>query len=248
MTDDAIRTLERTAAATGLPEDKAKLLAERVRLGQLARDLVVYAAWCGDEASRIALRPQKGALFAGVGILSLVDRPPRLEEVPHELKFFEKTGALKIAADAAVAEALRVLEENGGGRDPMLVHCGDPECQPKNDEARIKAAVVATRKYAPGDVNEMDGGAITDQSERIRAAIRTALVRWVLCDPAHVVVVARRYECATCSGSGKVTPPYVEKEASYPCSGARNCPCGCRWPVKCSRCDGEGTVLVEGEV
>ncbi len=189
MIDDRLRELERAATETCAPADMARLLAEKVRLGQIDIWSVRFAAWCGDETSRLMLLPQNGMLIAGAGLLSFEGSFP-FERVPGELKFFANTGALKVAADAAVAEGHKALVERGGGD----CHCEDGSCWScgptrrmgsQDDEKRIKAAVEATRDYRPGgEPDVMDGGEIEDQPIRIRAAIAKALVRWALVESA----------------------------------------------------------------
>ena len=51
MTDLAIRARER-AALLGGPDERAVLLRDRMRAGELTRDAVELAAYCGDEACR----------------------------------------------------------------------------------------------------------------------------------------------------------------------------------------------------
>lgn len=54
MTDERLRDLERRVEGVASVEDEARLLLERVRVGELARDRLGLAAYCGHEAGRLA--------------------------------------------------------------------------------------------------------------------------------------------------------------------------------------------------
>lgn len=55
MTDERVRALERRWRETGAAEDEAAWLAERARLGELARDALELAALAGHAAARLVL-------------------------------------------------------------------------------------------------------------------------------------------------------------------------------------------------
>lgn len=54
MTDERLRDLGRRAEGPGGVEVEARLLLERVRVGELERDRLELAAYCGHEAARLA--------------------------------------------------------------------------------------------------------------------------------------------------------------------------------------------------
>jgi len=55
VTDSKLRELERRWKETGSVEDEARYLLERVRVGDLEREKLALAAYCGHEGARIAL-------------------------------------------------------------------------------------------------------------------------------------------------------------------------------------------------
>ncbi|MBX3467141.1 MAG: hypothetical protein KF878_09625 [Planctomycetes bacterium] len=57
MSDGKLRELERRWRKTGSPDDEAAYLLERVRVGDLSRERLELAAYCGHEASTRALVP-----------------------------------------------------------------------------------------------------------------------------------------------------------------------------------------------
>ena len=56
MADERLRDLERRAAQTGAIEDQARLLLERVRVGNLDREMLYLAAHCGHPAAQAATK------------------------------------------------------------------------------------------------------------------------------------------------------------------------------------------------
>ena len=55
MTDTKLRELERRWKESGSPEDEAAYLLERVRVGDLEKEKLELAAYCGHEGARLAL-------------------------------------------------------------------------------------------------------------------------------------------------------------------------------------------------
>ncbi len=52
MSDTKLRDLERRWEETGSPDDEAAYLLERVRVGDLSRERLELAAYCGHEGAR----------------------------------------------------------------------------------------------------------------------------------------------------------------------------------------------------
>lgn len=59
MSDERLRELERRWKETDSVEDEAAYLLERVRIGELTQERLELAAYCGQEASRLALGPKE---------------------------------------------------------------------------------------------------------------------------------------------------------------------------------------------
>jgi hypothetical protein len=57
MSDERLRELERRWKETGSVDDEAKYLAERVRVGDLEKEMLELAAYCGHQGARLALGP-----------------------------------------------------------------------------------------------------------------------------------------------------------------------------------------------
>jgi hypothetical protein len=55
VTDERLRELEQRWKASGSPEDEAAYLLERVRTGDLEKEKLELAAYCGHEGARLAL-------------------------------------------------------------------------------------------------------------------------------------------------------------------------------------------------
>jgi hypothetical protein len=53
VSDEHLRELERRSKETGSPEDEAAWIRERVRIGELARERVELAAYCGHAGARL---------------------------------------------------------------------------------------------------------------------------------------------------------------------------------------------------
>ena len=73
MADAKLRDLERRWKETGSPDDEAAYLLERVRVGDLSRERLELAAYCGHEGSRRAVGSDQvppvdsTAFIAGLG-------------------------------------------------------------------------------------------------------------------------------------------------------------------------------------
>ena len=62
MSDGHLRELERRAKETGLVQDQATVLVERVRIGNLEQSHLELASYCGDETSVLAVGEQSPAI------------------------------------------------------------------------------------------------------------------------------------------------------------------------------------------
>lgn len=67
MSDERLRQAERLFQETGSVEDEARYLLERVRAGSLNRERLELAAYCGHEASKLAVGGQEPEIAAGGG-------------------------------------------------------------------------------------------------------------------------------------------------------------------------------------
>jgi hypothetical protein len=99
MTDQKLRDLERRWKETGAPDDEAAYLLERVRVGDLTRERLELAAYCGHEGARAG---------AGEGA------PPH--DFVQWIEGFSRWGAnaMSLVAVAIALPMLRVFEEDTG--------------------------------------------------------------------------------------------------------------------------------------
>lgn len=99
MSDQKLRELERRWKETGSPEDEATWLLERVRVGDLTRERLELAAYCGHEgAKRLVQSP---------------DVPADLWDWAKGLGRWEKRTVAFVAAEAA--ESVLYLWTSAGG-------------------------------------------------------------------------------------------------------------------------------------
>lgn len=70
MADERLRDLERQATQ-GAPHAQARLLLERVRVGELDLEMLMLAAYCGDEASQEALKEEVAEVVAPSNLVSI---------------------------------------------------------------------------------------------------------------------------------------------------------------------------------
>ena len=75
--DTRLRELERRFQATGSVEDEAAWITERLRVGELARDRVELAAYCGHEAACVVLGEEVGAFPPSVDLRRWLKQAPK---------------------------------------------------------------------------------------------------------------------------------------------------------------------------
>lgn len=106
MTDQRLRDLERGAAHGDL-QAQARLLLERVCVGDLTEERLRLAAYCGDEAARLALDAAAPQIPGGS-----LDWLAGLRGGPHVVTWRAALAALDAAGPGAAA---RVLDQGEGG-------------------------------------------------------------------------------------------------------------------------------------
>lgn len=90
MTDQRLRDLERDAASGDL-QTQARLLLERVRVGQLTEERLRLAAYLGDEAARVALDADPAAVPAAIEDLLGVIRVHHVSLLPEAMTCVART-------------------------------------------------------------------------------------------------------------------------------------------------------------
>jgi len=167
VTDSKLRELERRWKEIGSVEDEARYLLERVRVGDLEREKLELAAYCGHEAAALALTPDNPEPADVEDLLALLEQRQRLllplfgwSAAAEALPIWERAHP-EHKAPRAVAGMLKAwLRGHGGtskddlvraGRDVLRLAkgIGDPTKPTESDEA----AAVAVGRAAFGPTN-----------------------------------------------------------------------------------------------
>ncbi len=117
MSDARLRELERRWKETQSPDDEAAYLLERVRVGDLTRERLELAAYCGHERARQAIQCNEFSLPLACLAVELL-----LPAISARSKAYSYTQRVLVAARAWVAcpcprhrQALELLQPLGGG-------------------------------------------------------------------------------------------------------------------------------------
>jgi hypothetical protein len=182
MSDARLRELERRWKESGSPDDEAAHLQERARIGDLTRDRLELAAFCGHEAAR-----------------KVAELPPATGVPTEWLTRIERSGRDSVVrAGLAMVRALVPLvpELRVEARDAVAaVEAWINEPSPATEGACLRAAARALRSVqAPGTLGDSVHAACRVVAELVGGRVLPA--------PAPPPALSRAYQWVTARDPG----------------------------------------------
>jgi hypothetical protein len=166
MSDQKLRDLERRFKETGSPDDEAAWLLERVRVGDLTRERLELAAYCGHEGARRA-----------VGI-DTVPHPENLKDWHEGLRRWGVEIQVR-GGSIAARRAMSLWEAESGDRRPwaalaaveewLACPCADHD----NAAARAQRPLVRARRTFSDAIEFISSIADPSDSRLVRVELST---------------------------------------------------------------------------
>lgn len=173
MSDARVRELERRWRETGAVDDEAAFLMERVRVGDLPKEGLELAAYCGHEASQ-AVTSSRGPSE------DTSSRPSWLEEMVRGLQTWGKTAWVRAAIAASHCALTDSWADNYAEEEPgqaIALAEAWAECPCAPHAAKAEAHATRIRSVAEWQVGDdtanVARAAAWEGLESLNAAVRT---------------------------------------------------------------------------